>query len=462
MSQNAVLARLRNAAAQGRLVIISGAGISGGLSRVDGSTLPNWTKLVAELRKAADETRLSPADRQLLDILMPAAARSLHGDTLIEASEILRRAFDPGKFERKIASLCRERKGETSEAHRAIASIAPAGVITFNYDRAHETAFREQSLDFESVLYSNDRRIKALLARRRSGPLFLLKAHGTITDPESLVLTSSSYRDVLSRCRPYRVLLQYALVHYTVLIVGFALRDRDFDHLLGTLEVELGKPEQRHVFIALRPAATPEGLAEQASWAALTARFGVDPLYVDDFPQIPPLIRSIGEEPGPLIRQLVRRARSPVKAVREAVHDEIKMLGEIGRRQLRAALLEAIAGTADPLRRSELVYALGGVADGEFEVARRLADEVVAAARDFGARQDLGPTELAAHALLVLRRIRLPDPVQRTRIVDLFSAPAVRRQLAEMDVFVAGQNEVPRLVAYADAAAAEIEARARA
>jgi hypothetical protein len=463
MGGNHVLARLRNAAAQGRLVVITGAGISSRLMRPNGTRIPNWEKLVEELWSSADESRLSKADRRLLAELMPSAERDkLHGDALIEASEILRGGFDEGDFEKTIARLCREKRGETSDTHRAIVSIAPAGIITFNYDRAQETAFRERGVRFEPILYSADARIKARLARRRSGAPFLLKAHGCVSDPASLVLTSSSYREVLSRCRAYRLFLQYVLVHFTVLIVGFALRDRDFDQLLGTLEIELGKPKHQHVFIAGRPAPSPEGKVQQAAWAALTARFGVDPLYVRDFGRLPALIRSLAEKPGPLIRNLVGRAQSTDKHVREAAHDEMEMLGEVGRRQVRAALLAAIDEVAaEPGRRSELIYALRGVGDGEPEVAARLVAEIVRAVNDFASARDLVHTECAAHALLVLRRSRLRDTAQRNGLLRDLAAPKVQKGLEAMDRFVEGAGEVPRLVAYARAACAEIEARAR-
>lgn len=463
MAGKPTLERLQNAAAQGRLVIISGAGISCSLLRPDDSPIPNWNRLVEELRAACDETKIDPADLRLLNDLMPKGPADLHGDTLIEAAEILRRGFAKGEFEKKIASLCEEKPRERSETHVAIAAAAPAGIITFNYDRAHENAFREAGRAFEPMLYCDDDAIKALLARRHGGPPFLLKAHGSVERPESLVLTSSSYREVLSRYRPYRVLLQYALLHYTVLIVGFALRDRDFDLLLSTLEIELGKPEQRHVFITRKPGRGRKGREQRAAWAALTARFGVDPHYVPTFDEIPSLILSIAEQPGPLIRQLVVDAQSPDKSIRASVHDEIKMLGEVGRRQLRVALLEAMDRAArNPQRRSELIYALGGVADGEPEVARRLMDEIVRAGRDFAARARLGHTECAAHALLVLRRSRLKDDARRAALLAELRDPTLQQQMEAMDRFLARIDRLPRVSDYARAAAHEIEARARA
>src|SRR5262249_19691551 len=149
-----------------------------------------------------------------------------------------------------------------------------------------------------------------------------------------------SYHAVLSKNRVYRLFLQYALARYTVLVVGFALRDRDFDQLLGSLEVELGKPHQLHAFITKRPdTSTVEGLVKRADWAAITARFGLQPVYVDDFEQIPDLIRSLGTAAGSLVKCLVQDSESADGNIRSRAHDRAIALGKIGRTQMRSALL---------------------------------------------------------------------------------------------------------------------------
>jgi hypothetical protein len=139
------------------------------------------------------------------------------------------------------------------------------------------------------------------------------------------------------------------------------------------------------------------------------------------------------------------------------------MLGEIGRRQLRQALIAAMDSAAsDPETRSELIYALGGVADGDPEVAVRLVEEVLRGASDFAAGPDRQHAECVAHALIVLRRSRLDDGALRARLIADLEAAAVGQGLEAMDDFLARAGEVPRVAAFARAATAEIKARARA
>lgn len=452
---------LRDAAAQGRLLVVTGAGISSGLKRDDGTYLPNWGELVQALRGRADLSRIAPEKQVLLDYLLPTAALDeLHGDALIEASEILREGFKKGEFETNIVELCRERDGECSETHRAIAEITPGGIITFNYDRAHERAFDEVKVPIELIIYNQHERLRADLVRRERRTPFLLKAHGCVTDPDSLVLTSSSYREVLANNRAYRAFLQHVLIHYTVLIVGFAMRDRDFDQLLNTLEIELGRPIQQHAFIAKEPDTTAKGLAKRAEWAAITARFGVEPVYVAEYREIPEVIRSIAGKPGPLVQRLISEAQSADLNVRRGAHENIDQLGRIGRIQVKAALLDALDDAAlDPDARSEILYTMRSVADGDPVVAQRLLKEIedmIAASRSTMERWQV---ECIAHALLAIRRNRFLDPLERSRILAILSAPQLLDALKLLDDWAVQLGGIRRLVAYTEAACAEIASR---
>lgn len=448
---------LRNAAAGGKLLVVSGAGISRALRRPDGSALPDWGELVKSLRERADKSKLVGRE-PLLDALLPAAAlHKVHGDALIEASEILQSAFGPGKFEEAIADQCRERIGDFSPTHQAIAQLAPAGVITFNYDQGHESAFQVESMPFQPIRYDESEKLKARLAEEPGKP-FVLKAHGCISYPPSLVLTSSSYHAILSKFRPYRLFLQHSLARFTVLVVGFALRDRDFDQLLGGLEIELGRPHQTHAFITLQPGKSDAGIVERAHLAAITARFGLQPLFVDDFLKVPGLLRSIGTEAGSLINGLVKDSISRDGKVRSRAHDQAGKLGKIGRAQMRTALLSRLdQPMADLEARSEMIYAFRGISEEDPRVPRRLVEELRHAGKEVSGADPKLRVECAAHALVVLRGLRIKG-AELTSVLSALGEPSLLSQLEELDKVAA----CPRLKSYALAAAAEIQSRSQA
>ncbi|MEQ1830836.1 MAG: SIR2 family protein [Pirellula sp.] len=409
------------------------------------------------LRDNADKLKLT-ASESLLDELLPAGdLQKVHGDALIEASEIIQASFDKGKFEPEIASHCREADGSFTDTHLAIAEIAPTGIITFNYDQGHERAAEAQGSISRSIRYDEPEELKGLLARESPGVPFILKAHGCISHPSSLVLTSSSYRAVLSNNRAYRLFLQHCFARYTILIVGFALRDRDFDQLLSVLEIELGRPIQTHAFIAQQPdVATSDGLVQRANWAALKARFGLNSVYVKDYSAIPQFLRSLGKDPGTLIDKLVTQCASPDGHVRVAAHDQANRLGRIGRSQLRSALLDRLNHTNQDLStRSELIYSFRGIVEDDKMVRSQLLTELQQAASNGKGLDAEAYAECAAHALVVIRGLRINGRVELDQTIAALKDQVLLSQLQSLDSLC----DIPRLQSYALAAAAELEAR---
>lgn len=455
---------LRDAAAQGRLVVLTGAGISCNLERSDGGgRLPTWGQLVRSLRDRAKETSFSEQKKQLLEELLPDdVLEKLPGDVLIEASELLQEGFASGEFEAAIASTCTEKNGECSEIHRAIAGLKPSGIITFNYDRAHESAFHERGIKFQPLLYDNDAELRELLRHSEDGVPFLLKAHGCVSQPKSLVLTSTSYRAVLSRNRAYRAFLQHTFVRNTLLMVGFGLRDRDFDQVMTTLEIELGGPVRPHVILTKEPdSAVPEGRSKRAEWAAISARFSVLPMYLPDYDGIPSFITSLSTTPGKMVRDIVELIQSPASTNRNLSHREIERLGPIGRQQVKTALVDKLTDESlSAQSRSEIIYALSVAGDRDGALSGCFVDEIERACSHWQSARDAGQVECVAHALIALRKSRPSDSDVRSKIYGLVQSH--RDVYRAMDTWVANNGGVPRLEAYAMAASAEIAAAAAA
>jgi hypothetical protein len=454
---------LRDSAAQGRLVLLTGAGISRGLLRADGGgQLPSWGELVHALRERADMSVFSTRQKELLTELLPdGMLDELSGDVLIEASELLQHGFAKDAFEEAIASICREKDDACSATHFAIARIRPSGIVTFNYDQAHERAFKSHAIEYQPIVYDEEPRLREMLAYQKEGVSFLLKAHGCVSRPKSLVLTSTSYRAVLSRNRAYRAFLQHILMRNTLLMVGFGLRDRDFDQVMTTLEIELGGPLRPHAIVTTVPGTDPEGLKRRAEWAAISARFTVHPVYVDNYDEIPDFIESLGRTPGPMVKGIVERTQSPQSAQRDSAHRDIERLGPIGRQQVKAALVGALTNDAlDIHARSEVIYSLGLLGDRDGALAKCFIQEIERACVQWNGTPDVGHIECVAHALLALRRSRLQELAMRAEIVRHLELQ--RSAYRNMDAWSGQHGGVERLEAYAMAAKAEIMAAAAA
>src|SRR5262249_44284542 len=125
------------------------------------------------------------------------------------------------------------RKSNPTAAHIAIAKTTYRGVITTNFDRLLETVFTQvrgwAPNDFTPEA------VEALAAALYNPEPFIFKLHGSITTAQSIVLTSGDY-DRLILLNPHvRAFLQAIFLNYTLLFVGYSIRDPDFQLVLREL-----------------------------------------------------------------------------------------------------------------------------------------------------------------------------------------------------------------------------------
>jgi hypothetical protein len=107
-----------------------------------------------------------------------------------------------------------------SPLHDLIEDLEPLGIMTFNYDLGHENAYRARRPErhrMRRAIYSDERKLRAVLTddfRSR----FLLKAHGCISRPKTIVLDRASYREVMARQPGYRAFAHHVLARFSALI----------------------------------------------------------------------------------------------------------------------------------------------------------------------------------------------------------------------------------------------------
>ena len=444
-----------DAAAMGELVVVTGAGISTDLRTASNARLPTWGQLLQSLESGNRDRSNSQREELLRRLLPQHYVSSVHGNALIEAAELLSEAYPKGEFEQKVADLCAEAPRTTTKTHKAIEKLNPAGVITFNYDQAHETAFEDRA---NVILYSDDNSLRGAISRKLDDPPFLLKAHGCISEPQSLVLTGSSYRAVMARHRAYRAFLQHTLAQYTILIVGFALRDRDFDQMLLTMEVEFGSAIRPHGVITKKTVADlgKDAALEDARWASLDARYKLSPIYVDGYDQIPSRIESFGTRPGPIIQKTVDELQSCDASIRTIAHERMRKLSPVGKRQMLGAIEVALNKDPSYQVRSELLYGVGEISSKDTKVFDFLINEINKDVHSFFNERTERKTECIAHGL---RSIRSQIAVNAEVIEDAFRPILSRAH--DIDEWLRQSNMTPRIEAYARAASFEVLERTR-
>lgn len=414
---SAAFGGLCDAVAERRLIAVTGSGVSVELASAGAplATLPTWHSVLTRLRQRF-RARLAGFDPELEVLLEAHVWDSAY---LIEAATLIRHAVGAAEFHRAVVELTTPPAGAYSALHRLIEDLEPLGIVTFNYDMGHENAYRAAhpgaGLQLKRALYSDEEKLRELLAGDFESR-FLLKAHGSITRPRTVVLDRQSYREIMARQPGYRAFLNHVLTRFNALIVGFGLTDPDFDDVLETFAENFGGGVRDHIYIWKRG----QRADEQARAIVLQRRYGLACIFVDTFEDVKSLIADASREIGPRLRQTIGgalRRVEDVSAFREERRSAHIALGELSgagaataSRALRASAEDA--GLA-PSVRAEAVYSLGKVrptveGTAEFLLARVAPD---------------ADPEIATYALAAL--LQLEPPVDRR--IDAWARAAASR-----------------------------------
>lgn len=211
-----------HAATHNSLVLFVGAGVSASCSNDLGNFPPNWTEL---LRTLSQKVSLEIDEKQeLVDLI--------NSGHLLDAAELLSfKSTDagyPADFTKVLTDAISGPKAhrfQPSDWHIAIGNINPPIIVTTNYDKIIEQA---DGLDYATATYdSHD--IDSLI---RSGTPTLIKLHGTVDAPSSIILSRSDYARLHRDGTLALDVVRALMLTHTFLFVGYSLSDPDIRALL--------------------------------------------------------------------------------------------------------------------------------------------------------------------------------------------------------------------------------------
>ena len=204
---------------EGRCVLFVGAGLSASAG------LPGWGDLLKgmlEVIRGDDSTR-SDLDE-------------------------LQRLFDLGRF-LQVADYCKDRLGktryqeylaerlqptstETPEAHQHISRLPFRAIVTTNYDSLLEDSYFFETRRRPKAPTHVDKDVLGTLLFDRA--FFILKAHGDINRPATVVLTARDYREIIHQNPAFNAMFSALLMTNAVLFLGYSLGDPDLNLLLDS------------------------------------------------------------------------------------------------------------------------------------------------------------------------------------------------------------------------------------
>jgi hypothetical protein len=442
--QNPGFGLLCDAVAYRRLVVVTGSGVSVGLARPgsDLASLPTWHSVLEQLRSRF-ASRLETACGDV-DLLLAAQPRS--SDYLIEAATLIRERVGVRDYREAVVQLTTAPDDARSPLHDLIEDLEPLGIVTFNYDLGHENAYRARRRDrhrMRRAIYSDERTLRAVLAgdfRSR----FLLKAHGCISRPRSIVLDRASYREIMARQPGYRAFAHHVLARFSALIVGFGLNDPDFEDLLQSFEANFGGGVGEHVYIWKRG----QREDEEARALVLRRRYGLACVFVDSFDDVRTIISEARSHMGPRMRRTIsatlRRSADveQFRQMRRHAHIELSRLSAAGAGVAGNALMDRVLDQTQPvLVRAEAAYSLGKLRPTPTGVADFLLERIAVDT----------PPAIVTSALAAL--LQLDPPVDERLVAWTRRAAALDGVCREIDRLSAVPHSAhgPRALTYLEA-----------
>ena len=222
--------------------------VGSGTSRAAPALVPTWVELFDCLcDKCAElgQTKVAERCRQI-------ATLAEYGPThLLACFDELQQAMQQTAFESAVKTILQPRGPGLPDGLRALSRIPFCGVITTNLDELIEEACEDASRALKrpalpTPIASNTGRGAGDLARRRN---WLWKIHGTISEPESWVLSTSQYSKSIYGNEAYREALKTVVQSARLLFVGFGGSDPDIDRILTLLADRFGGRKEPHLLL---------------------------------------------------------------------------------------------------------------------------------------------------------------------------------------------------------------------
>ncbi len=208
---------LSKAVANGRAVLFVGAGMSR-------PQLPGWVGLLERMRDWAAKEGIAP----------PAHLATLIGrGKLMLAADELRRAL--GRRTGECLQALLDPQGlELGPAHALTWKLPFGAVVTTNFDRLLEHAAN-------GVPVYTWRDEEGMTRAARGAERALVKVHGCVSMPDTVVLGGADYRKLLFSNEPYKRFMQHLLIGKTILFMGYGLQDYDLEPLMEEMQQVLPK-----------------------------------------------------------------------------------------------------------------------------------------------------------------------------------------------------------------------------
>lgn len=261
---------LVDALARSECILFLGAGFTKNATSASGAAPVTWTEL---LTKLLDEISPKRPNGRRTALATSIAGQIKNGDLLWAAQALESEFANAGRltdFRNLIAQIVDgppPAHFQPGQPHQALIALDARTLVTTNYDKVLERLFGD---GYTYLSYKNDNIAESI----RTGRSVMLKLHGTVDDPQGLILTRLDFARLRQVGAPALNLLEALTLTRTVLFLGYGLDDPDL-HLILENQMRASGPMPGHYMLAHAKSVT------EARRSVMSQAFGVEVIRYD-------------------------------------------------------------------------------------------------------------------------------------------------------------------------------------
>jgi hypothetical protein len=232
---------LRNALNSKELILFAGAGLSAQAKTDDGRHPPSWRGLLEGMVAYCRHKHwIDPLHAEEIQNLINAGY-------LIDAGQELQEVLQPSHLQQCVGEVTFCNLAKTGEVHDLVVQIPFRVYLTTNYDELIEGAYRAHAGVNLKKFY--ERTIEGVFDAFRERKNFIIKLHGDISDPSSIILGERSYERLLYANNAYRSCLESIFFVSSVLFIGFGAADPDIERIISKVGAFDGRSKRHWMLV---------------------------------------------------------------------------------------------------------------------------------------------------------------------------------------------------------------------
>lgn len=219
-----------------KVAIFLGAGVSAGVHTRTGDPVKTWAKFL-------EETSLKTRNPELID----EVKELLDKDDYLFACELLKDHFNEDWEE--ILKAEYEQIGEITALQEIVLKLKQRIIVTTNFDLFIESNWDKIITEATHYLQVKNGISSDCFSAFRDGRDYLIKLHGSINAPETMIFSLSDYASKAHANWQYSTFIEMLLTTHTVLFIGFSMNDYTITNLLEVYAKKYPKSRPHYAFL---------------------------------------------------------------------------------------------------------------------------------------------------------------------------------------------------------------------